>query len=251
MALYRTFWKYQDMPSLVDKKYREWTGGLDIRDSTISIFQHIRDIPYSLGVPMTDPVTGPEQMLKLGKGYCGPKHYLLAEMYRRLGNEVVFATFPFLWNDPDLAYPVELRALANGLPVGHHLACRVRINKRWVLVDATWDRPLKRAGFPVNEHWDGRSDTLCAVTPLRSAVRTAFCRAATSEPCNTGRKPGHKPLDGEENYGDADDHAEDYRKKAGMRTPEETERIRRFYREFDLWLESIRVQQQDNGRKIG
>jgi hypothetical protein len=34
----------------------------------ISLFQHIRDIPYSLAVPMTDPKTSPEQILALGKG---------------------------------------------------------------------------------------------------------------------------------------------------------------------------------------
>jgi hypothetical protein len=32
----------------------------------ISVFQHIRDIPYSLAVPMTDPKTAPEQILGLG-----------------------------------------------------------------------------------------------------------------------------------------------------------------------------------------
>ncbi len=61
---------------------------------------------------MTDPRTAPERMLDLGRGYCGPKHYLLAEMYRRLGYDVVFATFPFLWNDPDIRYPEDLRQLA-------------------------------------------------------------------------------------------------------------------------------------------
>ena len=164
------------------------------QDAIISVFEHIRDIPYSLAVPMTDPDTAPEQILSLGKGYCGPKHYLLAEMYRRLGYEVVYATFPFLWNDPDLLYPPELRQLATGLPVAHHLACRVRIDDRWVLVDATWDLPLACGGFPVNEHWDGQTDTLCAVKPLQSAVRTAFCRTATNEPYRDRREPESESL---------------------------------------------------------
>jgi len=228
------------MPPLVDRTFREWTYGLDARDARIAIFQHIRDIPYSLAVPMTDPGTAPEQILSLGKGYCGPKHYLLADMYRKLGYEVVFATFPFLWNDPDIRYPEELRSLASVLPVAHHLACRVRIDDRWVLVDATWDRPLKRAGFPVNEHWDGRADTRCAVKPLRAAVRTAFCRTATNVPCRPPGDPGFHPIDGEENHGDEDDHFRSYRQKTGIRTPDETARIRRFYPAFDAWLEEIR-----------
>ena len=206
----------------------------------ISIFQQIRDIPYSLAIPMTDPSTAPEQILALGKGYCGPKHYLLAEMYRRLGYEVVYATFPFMWNDLDLQSPQELRQLATRLPIAHHLACRVRINSNWVLVDATWDRPLKRAGFPVNEHWDGRADTLCAVKPLRSAVRTAFCHTATNEPCRDSHERDLNPRDGEQDLGDAEDHARYYREKTGIRTADDIERIRRFNQEFDKWLQEIR-----------
>jgi hypothetical protein len=225
---------------LVDERFREWTAGLDAQDALISVFEHIRDIPYSLTVPMTDPDTAPEQVLSLKKGYCGPKHYLLAEMYRRMGYEVVYATFPFLWNDPDLLYPTELRQLATGLPVARHLACRVRINNRWVLVDATWDLPLKRAGFPVNENWDGRADTLCAVKSLQSAVRTAFCHTATTEPYRNGPDQQLNQSDGEQDHGDADAHARYYRGKTGMRTAEEIERIRRFNREFDVWLQEIR-----------
>ena len=108
------------MSSLVDEKFREWTADLDEQDALISVFEHIRDIPYSLAVPMSDPDTAPEQILALGKGYCGPKHYLLAEMCRRLGYKVAYVTFPFLWNDPDLLYPPHLRQLATHLPVAYH-----------------------------------------------------------------------------------------------------------------------------------
>ncbi|OPX61722.1 MAG: hypothetical protein A4E34_01554 [Methanoregula sp. PtaU1.Bin006] len=189
---------------------------------------------------MTDPVTAPEQILIIGKGYCAPKHYLLAEMYRRLGYDVAYATFPFLWNDPDLAYPPELRRLASALPVAYHLACRVRIGSRRVLVDATWDPPLARGGFPVNIRWDGHSDTLCAVKPLRSAVRTAFCRTATSEPF---RKSDEKELlacDGEEDHADAEARERYFRHRAGKRTQEEIQRILRFNQEFDAWLDNLR-----------
>jgi hypothetical protein len=228
------------MVSLVQAKFREWTYGLNPHESIIAVFEHIRDIPYSLAVPMSDPRTSPERILTFGKGYCGPKHYLLAEMYRNLGLEVAYATFPFIWNDPDLRYPPDLRSLATGMPVAHHLACRVRINDRWVLVDATWDLPLARAGFPVNVHWDGYADTRCAVKPLRSAVRTAFCKTATNEPCRDGRDVQFNPLDGEKDHEDVQGHVRYYREKIGMRTEEDMERIRRFYREFDTWLEIVR-----------
>ncbi|MGD0079498.1 MAG: hypothetical protein ABSB80_02470 [Methanoregula sp.] len=228
------------MSSLVNAKYSEWTRSLDTRRSMIAIFEHIRDIPYSLEVPMTDPGTAPEQMLRLGKGYCGPKHFLLAEMYKKMGLNVVFATIAFVWNDPDFHYPPELRALTTRLPVAHHLACRVQIGWRWVLVDATWDPPLKKGGFPVNENWDGYSETQCAVKPLRSAVRTAFCRTATSEACRTKNEAELCPLDGKKDHREAEDHSRYYREIVTKRKPEDIEQIHRFYQEFEVWLVKIR-----------
>jgi hypothetical protein len=228
------------MPSLVDARLQEWTHGLDPCQSRISVFKHIRDIPYSLSVPITDLKNAPEQILNLGKGYCSPKHYLLAAMFRKLGLEVVYATFPFLWNDPDIHYPPALRELADGMPVAYHLACRVRLGARWVLVDVTWDSILAKAGFPVNEHWDGFADTKCAVKPIRSAVRTAYCRTVTNEPFHKGSRVDRSVLDGELYHGDKNDHAQYYRRKTGMRTQEEIERIARFYPEFESWLESLR-----------
>jgi hypothetical protein len=228
------------MASLVSSSFREWSEGLTPAEARVSLFLHVRDIPYSLTVSMTDPTTAPERILALGKGYCGPKHYLLAALFRLLGLDVVYATFPFLWNDPDLQYPPELRQLAAGMPVAYHLACRVRINGQWVLVDATWDRPLSAAGFPVNEHWDGFSDTKCAVKPLRAAVRTAYCRTATDAPFCNDRNAGFDTLDGEEDHGDEAGHSAFEHRKTRMRSPEEIQRIARFYPAFDAWLEQVR-----------
>jgi hypothetical protein len=109
-------------------------------------------------------------------------------------------------------------------------------------VDATWDRPLKRAGFPVNEHWDGRSDTKCAVKPLPAAVRTAFCRTATHAPCRTRNDSSFNPVDGEEIHKDEAAFSRSYREKTFIRSSDDVARIRRFYPEFDAWLEEIRRQ---------
>jgi len=231
------------MSALVHRTFLEWTSGLDPLQSRVSIFEHVRDIPYSLSVLMNDPKTAAEQILTYGKGYCAPKHYLLAEMFRKLGLEVVFAIFPFLWNDPDIRYPPELRGLATGLPVAHHMACRVRINNRWVLVDATWDLPLARVGFPVNEHWDGYVDTRCAVKPLRSPVRTAFCRTATSEPFRKDCEKEMNLLDGEQDYAAVEEHSSEYHDRKIIRTEQELQQIHRFYRDFEAWLIAIRMQQ--------
>lgn len=231
------------MSSLVNACFQDWTRGLDLRQSRISIFEHIRDIPYSLSVRMTDSRTAPEAILSAGKGYCGPKHYLLAEMYRRLGLEVVFATFPFLWNDPDLRYPPDLRTLAAAVPIAYHLACRVRINGKWVLVDATWGPALAKGGFPANDNWDGLSETCCAVKPLRAAVRTAYCRTATNEPCRDSGTRDLNALDGEQNHRTKEEHSRYYLQRTGARTPEDIDKISRFYPAFEEWLQSLRNEQ--------
>jgi hypothetical protein len=230
------------MISLVSQTFSEWTDGLDTHESMISIFEHIRDIPYSLApVPgMHDPVQAPVHLLSHGSGNCAPKHYLLAEMYKKLNLNVVFATFPFVWNDPDIRYPPELRQLATRVPVAFHLACRVQIGCRWVLVDATWDRPLACAGFPVNEHWDGYAETKCAVKPLKSPVRTAYSRTFPGQPSRAGGESAPCPTDGEKDHWDADDRDRYFRDRVSLRTPDERELAVQFYRDFEKWIITVR-----------
>jgi hypothetical protein len=109
-----------------------------------------------------------------------------------------------------------------------------------VLVDATWDPPLAKAGFPVNMDWDGYSDTECAVKPLRSPLRTAFCRTLTSGPF---REPGEQelcPADGEKDHWEAGDRERYYRQRISLRTTDERELTLRFYRELGEWMERVR-----------
>jgi hypothetical protein len=228
------------MTSVVNDTFAEWTEGLDTRQSMISIFTHIRDIPYSLMIQMPDLKTSPEQLLVAGKGSCGPKHYLLAEMYSKLNLSVVYATITFSWNDPDLHYPPGLRKQAERLPIAHHLACRVQIGCRWILVDATWDRPLAKAGFPVNDHWDGYSETRCAVKPLKSPVRTAFCHNLINNSCRVKDEAELCPIDDEKDHWQVEDQVRYYRERVTIRTPDEVERIAQFYQDFDTWLVDVR-----------
>jgi hypothetical protein len=116
----------------------------------------------------------------------------------------------------------------------------VQIGCRWVLVDATWDSPLKKAGFPVNEHWDGISDTMCAVLPLRSPVRTAFCRTGTNAPCRNGGEAEFGPADGETDHWEAGGRDRFYRKRVGLRTQEELLLQEQFYDMFNTWLDDVR-----------
>ena len=229
------------MPSAVDKKFHEWTQSLDTHDSMVSIFEHIRDIPYSLSVPVTDSITSSEQVLIAGKGSCGHKHYLLAEMFRKLNLSVVYATFAFSWNDPGLHYPHSLRELAVNLPVAYHLACRVQAGCRWILVDATWDPPLAKAGFPVNDHWDGFSETRCAVTPLTLHVQPPINKSQKIESCYMIRDEELCAPDSEKNHWNEVDQARYYHEKVNVRAQGEMELIKQFNRELDAWLDNVRL----------
>jgi hypothetical protein len=62
----------------------------------------------------------------------------------------------------------------------------------------------------------------------------------TSESGRNRREQELEPLDGEQDNRDSEEYRRYYREKTGMRTQDEIERIHQFYREFDVWLESIR-----------
>ena len=153
--------------SFLEETFRQWTAGKDAIQSRISVYEHVRDIPYAV-IP---ELIGPDNfadILTLGRGSCTPKHFLLCNMFHRLGLTVLFAVYPFHWGEPREIMVGELeplRKMAEMLPASHHLACRVDIDDKLVLVDATLDPSLAKAGLVVNHEWDGFSDTLLPMTP--------------------------------------------------------------------------------------
>jgi hypothetical protein len=150
--------------SIVERKYREWTQRKDAVAARVAIYERIRDIPYAIVPEISDSQTY-AQIFSLGEGSCTPKHLLLGDMYQMLGLPVLYAVYPFRWDEVELPYPPRLLKLARELPTGHHLACLVDIEGSLRLVDATLDLPLAAMGLPVNKSWDGFSDTKLAITP--------------------------------------------------------------------------------------
>lgn len=146
------------MNGITTRRFREWTAGQDALQARVAIFEQIRDIPYAVVLELNDAERYAE-ILTLGKGSCTPKHFLLCSMYQELGLSVLYAVYPFRWAEVDLPYPPRLLRLAEALPMSYHLACRVEIEGRLVLVDATLDPALEQMGLPVNKDWDGLSDT--------------------------------------------------------------------------------------------
>jgi len=155
---------------VIDDKFEKWTKGLGDKEKRISIFNHIRDIEYAIVPGTRNYSNGPEKILKLNRGSCTPKHFLLGMMLERIKIPIKYVTYPYSWNDPKISYPKELAVLAKKLPTEYHLACKAFIENRWVNIDATWDIGLKKPGFPVNENWDGVSNTQNAVTSIDEII---------------------------------------------------------------------------------
>ncbi len=152
------------MVDIVEDYFREWIQGKNLKDSMIAVFNKIRDIPYAIIPDLNDPV-GFAKILTRNRGSCAPKHFLLCAMFQKLGLQVLYTVYPFRWDEFENIYPSDLRELARDMPVSHHIACKVDIGGRLVLVDATLDPALEVLGLPVNKDWDGINDTQLPVKP--------------------------------------------------------------------------------------
>ncbi len=152
------------MKDVVADNLREWTAGKSGRAAMIAVYTKIRDIHYAVVPELNDPqkYLG---ILETNMGSCTPKHLLLCNMFQRLGLEVLYAVYPYRWAEFEDLYPQHLWKLAGKMPPVNHLACRVFLNGRYVLVDATVDPPLGSIGLPVTYDWDGLSDTALPVLP--------------------------------------------------------------------------------------
>lgn len=155
------------MKDIIDKKFYEWTEGKDAKAARINIFNNIRDIPYSVTLNSQNPEDASREMLQQNAGFCEPKHYLLGILFNKLGIDVKYFSYTFEWKNMEINYSIELKELAEKLPLNYHFACKAFIEDKWILVDATWDIGLQKFGFIVNENWDGVSETKNAVEPLK------------------------------------------------------------------------------------
>ncbi|MCU0651950.1 MAG: hypothetical protein MUC39_03305 [Candidatus Omnitrophica bacterium] len=212
--IFRYVYNMQNMAvEIILKNFDHWIKGLGPLGARKAVFNHIRDIPYYLVPQIEDPLVWAESILRTSKASCTPKHYLLGFLFTKLGIPIDYVTYPFKWSEQPINYPAKIKELAQGSPTGYHLSCKAQIKGRWVLVDATWDSGLKKSGFPVNDNWDGLSNTLNAVVPIEEVI--------------------HSTLEDRLSY---------VREKKKL-IPEEQKAIyAEFITQFNLWLESLRRQ---------
>jgi hypothetical protein len=139
----------------------EWTDNLPRDQKIIRLFEKVRDIPYG-DIGSRDA----GDIFRQNKGTCSGKHELLKELYREIGVQVKDFLVLHRFRDMPVNYPTEIREILNrsDIPDPHNFI-KIRAGGKWVIVEATWDKALKKLGFIVNENWDGKSDMKIAVAP--------------------------------------------------------------------------------------
>lgn len=122
-------------------------------DRRIAAFTFVRDIAYG-NIGSRDPL----DVLAAKKGTCSGKHALLRILLNRLGYETQtwFAKHDF-HNFPIKPWPEELNEFRELTLTDYHDFLKVKIGNQWVTLDAMFDKPLLKLGFPVQD-WDGLSD---------------------------------------------------------------------------------------------
>lgn len=120
----------------------------------------VREIPYKRIGGLN-----PQDMLEKGKGSCTPKHLFLASYLRKLNIPVKLLIIPFYYKNMSVKYPKEHIDVVEKMPISYHVALKAFINGEWRVIDVTWDSPLKKLGFVVNDQWDGNADMKLTVVP--------------------------------------------------------------------------------------
>lgn len=123
----------------------------------VELFNKIQNIPYFC-LRERDP----EKLLKKNKGSCSEKHLFLGKALEELGIPIKYLLIKFDWND--LPIPKEIVKKKDS-SIGYHLALKIKINNKWIYVDATFDPKLEKAGFPITKNWKGDKDTKLAFPP--------------------------------------------------------------------------------------
>lgn len=180
-------------------------GDLTPQERLIGAFVSIRDIPYGSANSPT-----PFAVLTRNRGTGKGKHMLLKLVCENLGYEVreFWARHDF-GDMPIDPWPEALAEFRGERITGFHDFLKVKVDGRFVTVDATFDKPLAALGFPVRE-WDGVTDMALTV----AAVETF---------------PVEPPID-------------DHKRKLVSSLPQEMQdRRRKFLKTLKRWLEEERT----------
>lgn len=131
----------------------------NLKERVVSLYKKIQKIPFYC-LQKRDP----NKLFEVKKGSCFEKNVYLGRAYEKLGIPVKYLEMKFNWED--LPIPPRILKKYRGNKTGLHLALEIKLNDKWLKVDATWDPLLGKGGFPITKRWDGKSNTKLAVKPL-------------------------------------------------------------------------------------
>lgn len=144
------------------KIINELVGDIPLNEQIIKLFEKVRDIPYG-NIESRDP----KDVFEKNKGTCSGKHELLKELYQELGIEVKDFIAMHKFNDSKVDFPDNIKEILNRTEIiDPHNFFKIKIDNKWITVDITRDKPLKKLGFTVTENWDGKSDMDLCVVPI-------------------------------------------------------------------------------------
>jgi len=124
------------------------------------LFERVRDIPYG-SINSRDP----NDVLEKNMGTCSGKHELLKQLLHETGVETKDFIASHNFRNLDVDYPKEIEELLQGDGiVDYHNFIKIKVDDEWLTVDATWDKPLAKKGFVVNENWDAKTNMKLCVS---------------------------------------------------------------------------------------
>jgi len=136
----------------------------------ISSYKWIRDLPFEAGVIGGGYSEELEYIKTYKRGSCSAKHYLLGYVCEELEIPVTYLTYPFYWNELNIDYPNFIGKLVGKMPLQYHLAIKINTDEGEFFLDATWNLPLEKVGFPVNKIGDRIANTKNAIIPAGEPI---------------------------------------------------------------------------------
>jgi len=132
-------------------------------EQILKIFEKVRDIQFG-SIKSRHPM----DVYKVNKGTCSGKHFLLRELYKGIGIKTKDMICMQRWKDLTW-YPTEIYKIVNFSEelknilihneiIDFHNYIKIFIDEKWIQLDATVDKPLKKFGFFTTESWDGKTD---------------------------------------------------------------------------------------------
>lgn len=135
-------------PELVREILGKWAPD----GSLARVFERVRDMPYGV-IGTRDP----EQVYLRDMGTCSGKHFLFFELASALGFEARHFVCSHSFKKFPVELPPHLKKMLDAKDIlDYHNFVKVLVDGRWLTVDVTWDLPLKKYGFLVNDNLDGR-----------------------------------------------------------------------------------------------